>query len=418
MEGVTSRGDTRRHGERWLRLLPLVLLALATVVALATGPATGALSPAPRLVAQLVLVVVTAAWLGRHLARPPAATDGRGIAAHFVVRSALALALTLLNPLFCIFAWIGFLDAADAFRGRGQVAAFGVVAFTMAAGQSGGFPPGSWSGLALFVVLFALNLGLAHMLSRYAQQTARTSDERAAAISGLEQANADLERALAENAALQDTVVAQARDAGVQEERRRLAGEIHDTIAQSLAGILAQLQAVQEGDAEDADRRLDRATELAREALVEARRSVLALSPTRLSRNSLEEAVSALVEDWSAHHRPRIAVVVTGDSRPLHPEVEATLLRVAQEALANVARHADAHRVGVTLTYLDEEVALDVRDDGVGFDRSHAGRSDSFGLRGMRGRAERLAGVLDVESTPGSGTAVSVRLPAVEGRVA
>jgi signal transduction histidine kinase len=92
--------------------------------------------------------------------------------------------------------------------------------------------------------------------------------------------------------------------------------------------------------------------------------------------------------------------------------VEATLLRVAQEALANVAKHARAGRVGVTLSYVDGEVIVDVRDDGVGFHPDDP--APGFGLRGMRQRAERLAGVLDVESEPGAGTAVSVRLPALE----
>ena len=100
--------------------------------------------------------------------------------------------------------------------------------------------------------------------------------------------------------------------------------------------------------------------------------------------------------------------------RTLHPEVEATLLRITQESLSNVGKHADATRVGVTLTYDDDEVILDVRDDGVGFDPTAPERPTSFGLRGMRQRADRLAGALDVETAPGAGTAVCVRLPALE----
>jgi len=104
----------------------------------------------------------------------------------------------------------------------------------------------------------------------------------------------------------------------------------------------------------------------------------------------------------------------------LHPEVEVTLLRVAQEALANVAKHVGASRAGVTLSYMEDVVSLDVRDDGAGFvpptaptvpKGSPAG--GGFGLIAMRQRVSRLAGQLEIESEPGTGTAVSASLPAI-----
>ncbi|WP_420114644.1 sensor histidine kinase, partial [Pseudactinotalea sp.] len=242
----------------------------------------------------------------------------------------------------------------------------------------------------------------------------RSNAARAAAISELESLNADLEQALSENARLQETVVAQAHEAGTQQERQRLAREIHDTIAQSLAGVLAQLQAAQEQHDPDAVRsRVDRAADLAREALADARRSVMNLAPAPLSGGTLPDAVSALVSAWGAQHEVRAEAIIAGEPRPLHPEVEATALRIAQEALSNVGKHAGASRVGITLTYDDEELILDVRDDGVGFDPAHAAPPASFGLRGMRQRTDRLAGALEIEAAPGAGTAVSVRLPAL-----
>jgi signal transduction histidine kinase len=99
----------------------------------------------------------------------------------------------------------------------------------------------------------------------------------------------------------------------------------------------------------------------------------------------------------------------TGDARLIAPEAEFALLRAAQEALANVARHARASRVGVTLSYLENEVALDVRDDGRGFDRALP--VEGFGLVAMRQRIEGLAGTLQIESEPGAGTGVSARVP-------
>jgi signal transduction histidine kinase len=109
-------------------------------------------------------------------------------------------------------------------------------------------------------------------------------------------------------------------------------------------------------------------------------------------------------------------VTVTGTVRPLSPEAESALLRTAQEALANVAKHAAAMRAGVTLSYMDDEVVLDVRDDGRGFEPHRATGapepSAGFGLVAMRQRIEGVGGTLHVESEPGEGTAISARVPA------
>ncbi|GAB2615514.1 sensor histidine kinase [Pseudactinotalea suaedae] len=406
---------TAEQWERWLSRLPFPTLAVATVIALAAAPAVGASTPSARLLAQIALVPVTALvmwwWTVRRPAGERSASTGR---VYYGVRTALALALTLLNPLFCIFAWVGYIDAYDYFGRRGRWLALGVTAFIMAIGQSGGIPVGMSWHLALLVGLFGVNFLLAGVLSRYSSIVFESNERRAQEITELEALNDELELALAENARLQATVVAQARESGVQQERQRLAREIHDTIAQSLAGVLAQLQAAQE-EAEPAavKHRVDRAAALAREGLAEARRSVMDLVPAPLSAATLEDAISTLVSSWAARHEIRAEATVVGEARPLHPEVEATVLRIAQEALSNVGKHADAGRVAVTLTYDEDEVILDVRDDGVGFDPSHAAQPTSFGLRGMRQRADRLAGVLEVEAAPGAGTAVSARLPAL-----
>jgi signal transduction histidine kinase len=109
-------------------------------------------------------------------------------------------------------------------------------------------------------------------------------------------------------------------------------------------------------------------------------------------------------------------VKTTGEVRALHPEVEVTLLRVAQEALANVAKHACASQAWVTLSYMEDVVTLDVRDDGAGFvpgEREESQTRGGFGLIAMRQRVSRLAGQLEIESEPGAGTAVSATLPAI-----
>ncbi len=103
---------------------------------------------------------------------------------------------------------------------------------------------------------------------------------------------------------------------------------------------------------------------------------------------------------------------MTGAAEPLLPEIEVALLRTAQEALANVAKHAGASRVGLTLSYMEDLVTLDVRDDGTGFAPENL-TGEGFGLTVMRERVRRIAGRLAIESEPGAGTAVSACVPAI-----
>jgi signal transduction histidine kinase len=122
-----------------------------------------------------------------------------------------------------------------------------------------------------------------------------------------------------------------------------------------------------------------------------------------------------VARSWSAINEIPVEVTTTGEAVILHPEIESALLRTAQEALQNVARHANATRVGVTLSFMGDVVTLDVRDDGVGFEvtEGRARASDGFGLTAMRQRISRVAGTLAIESEPGGGTAVSARGPAI-----
>ncbi|MGL5862395.1 MAG: sensor histidine kinase, partial [Phycicoccus sp.] len=375
--------------ERVVRLLPQGLLLVAALVASIAAPSLG--DGAAELGVTLAVAAVTSGWM---------AVVPRGGAVHWVGRTALAFVLCWLNPFFGIFAFVGFLDAAESLPRRWAHLGLGVVAVTQAGSQSGGLPPDDATQGLAFAVLAFVNLGLVTVFSRIG----RLTEERNA---DLERLNAELREALAENVALHEQLLASAKGAGVQEERQRLAREIHDTLAQSLAGIVTQLEASVSGD------RHDRALRLAREALTEARRSVLGLNPGDLDTATLPDALGAVVQAWTAAHGVRCDLVVSGDPVPVHIEVEAAVLRVTQESLGNVARHSAAGRVGVTLVYGDSELVLDVRDDGVGFDSRAEPARECFGLRGMRERAERLAGSVVVESRPGDGTAVSLRVPAL-----
>jgi Signal transduction histidine kinase len=133
-----------------------------------------------------------------------------------------------------------------------------------------------------------------------------------------------------------------------------------------------------------------------------------ALRPGPLEAGRLSDALAAWPALVALHGVP-VQVTTTGTARPLPPDAEVALLRTAQEALANVAKHARAARVGLTLSYMEHQVALDVRDDGRGFDPAE---TKGFGLVAMRQRIEALSGTLQVESEPGAGTAISASLPA------
>jgi signal transduction histidine kinase len=247
----------------------------------------------------------------------------------------------------------------------------------------------------------------------------RRNHRQKRALVELHKANVELETALAENAGLHAQLLAQAREAGVLEERQRMAREIHDTLAQGLAGILTQLQAAEQASHVPAvsRRHVGNAMDLARESLIEARRTVHAVGPSALAEARLPDAIGDVAERWSKVNRVEAVLTTTGDARPMHTDVEVTLLRTAQEALANVAKHARAGRVSLTLSYMEDLVTLDVLDDGVGF-RPDAERADGsadggYGLAGMRRRVQLLAGRLDIESEPGRGTAITVTVPAI-----
>ena len=218
----------------------------------------------------------------------------------------------------------------------------------------------------------------------------------------------------------QDLAAAE-RQAGVLEERERLAREIHDTLAQGFTSIVLQLQAAEAAWAAgspDARPHLEQARRTASENLAEARRLVWALQPEPLGEASLAEALVRLTDRLAEEHGVEATTRITGRRRPLPTPTEVALLRVTQEALANVRRHARAGRVTVTLSYMEDVAVLDVQDDGVGFDPRSAGRAGAaapeeggFGLAAMRQRVDRLGGSLVVESAPGAGTTLVVELP-------
>lgn len=308
------------------------------------------------------------------------------------------------------FAFAGYLYSWSVLHGGWRFVGVTATAAITAAAVVGGVPELSPVGVLTYLLLVAVIVALVSLFSMLGDITGARS-------ASYERMVARLEEKIRENTVLQSRLLAQARDAGMHEERQRLAREIHDTLAQSIVGIVTQLQAAKRagvsGQGEVWRHHLDHATRLARESLAEARRSVHALTPGQLDSAQLPEAVATVADHWRRDHDVWMTVSTTGDVRSLHRDADLALLRVLQEALTNVAAHAAASRVGVTLSYMHDQVSLDVRDDGVGFDDSQVGDRGGYGLTSMRQRVTRLGGVLEIESAPGAGTAISACVPAV-----
>lgn len=424
---MSIEAELRREFDHWEKrenvvvgVLPYLLLAAGTVLTLlqplwdepAGGPAV------------LGLALATAVWIfAFHGLRPTRRDDGRMTSVYYAGLMAAMAGLVVLAPSYGIFTFTGYLHAFLCLSGGWRYVGVAVTASIAAVSYVGGLDEvlagGWWDWLLIATVITLLSGAFFH----FSEMSDRRDRGQKKALTELHETNLKLEAALAENAGLHARLLTQAREAGVMDERQRMAREIHDTLAQGLAGILAQLQAAEQTLHEPSTvrRHLTTAMTLARESLTEARRTVHAVGPAVLAESRLPDAIRDLVRRWAEENDVDATLTVTGDARPMHADIEVALLRTAQEALTNVAKHAAADRVVLTLSYMADVVTLDVRDDGVGFD-PHAERATGslrggHGLVGMRQRVQRLAGRLDVESEPGGGTAISATVPAIPAEV-
>lgn len=381
--------------EKTLRVLPLGLLALSLAFSLAL---LGVVIRRSDLVAILSLTTLLAAvrvWLA--VAPPPVAVRRVVFWASFPV----VTVLIVLSPFYGLYAFLGYLEGSVLFRrGPATWAGLALTAALCALSQMGG-PRSGLASVPVYLLFLAANLLIAGLMERLDRRRERTTIE-------LERLVTELRRSEERNAELREQLIVQAREAGVLDERTRLSREIHDTVAQSLVGIITQLEAAENtDDASERVRRSERARAAAREALDEARRAVHALASPRLDGQPLAGALRTLVDQVSADGGPEAGFVLDGEAAAT--EADGELLRVGQEALSNVVRHARATHVQVTLGYSPGEVRLDIFDDGCGFDPATAGRGR--GLPGMRERLARLGGALEIETSEGGGCAVSAAVP-------
>jgi signal transduction histidine kinase len=252
-----------------------------------------------------------------------------------------------------------------------------------------------WPEVAVVLLLVAIGVAIVAYMTSLARQ------------------NSERQRLIEQLQATRSELAAAERHAGVLAERQRLARDIHDTLTQGFASIVMLLEAAETSLAGGpATRHVAQAMRTARDNLAESRRLVWALRPDALTEARLPDAIGDLLHRLEDETHLQTELVLTGTPRPLGTEAETAMLRVAQEALANVRRHAHASRATVTISYMEDIAVLDVQDDGVGFEPSTAAHhGNGLGLQAMRERAQDLGGHVSVETVPGSGTTLVFQLP-------
>jgi signal transduction histidine kinase len=392
MSGPPRLGQTGRIVDepRWDAYYAVVFAASAAIVQ--AGPIT-----APgRIIASAALAAMVPwyVWVGRPLTQLEEATR-RGLVylAGVVILFAVAQSQNP-NAWFLAFALCPqFFHVTTARR-----AAVFVVILNVTAGLLLVWRDPRLSGVLTAVAWVIFAVAFSQVYSRWMIRVIQQSLERAALITQLESTRAEL--------------AAAHHEAGVLAERHRLAGEIHDTLAQGFASIVTLLQASLRAGGprtEDVRRHLEMALATARENLAVARTLVTALSPAELESSTLAEALRRVADATAAAADIEVAAEATGTARRLPMGTEVVLLRVCQEALANVRKHAAARQVSVRLCYADGVVRLTVADDGGGFDIDLV--NGGYGLHGMRERVRQVGGTIQVRSAVGAGTEISVEVP-------
>jgi signal transduction histidine kinase len=392
----SSAEPDRRHAWetgtlRWDAFYVVVFVAVFAIVLVSTPGSTVVAGTAVAVMVPWYLLVGRPLWTRRGAGQARAAVYVAGMVAAFGVAQSqnpevwfLAFAIT---PQFYMF-----LDTRLAIG-------LGIGLNFLAAGLLvSRYPSGNTAAVAFSIA--ACGGGFSIFFGAWVTRIIRQSAERAEIIDQLEATRAEL--------------AAAQHEAGRLAERQRLAADIHDTLAQGFASIVMLIQAAQadlDGSHPRAGGHLDLAERTARENLVEARALVADLAPAQLDGSTLPDALRRLSrEPVSKEPGADAAFGVSGTPRPLPVATEVVLLRVCQEALANVRKHARAGSASVRLGYDPDAVRLEVSDDGAGFDPDRV--NGGYGLRGMRTRVAEVGGTLTVHSSPGAGTQVSATVPA------
>ena len=398
--GCEDREDAPQGSERhafdlgiWWEVYFTATMVGVVVLALLTGP------PEWRWLTTVLLVSVIAFYFG--LVRRYTRTDGAepGWLSPFTL-TALILALTLpaviINP---NLTWMVIGVAPLCFMSLGSLFAVPVIGVLLLFPSllKGLLGLEEWSGVGLTFLINGLILGYALWFGTWFERIVDQSWERYTLIERLRRSQEEAARL--------------SEQAGALAEREHLARELHDTLAQGFTSIITLTQAVEselDTDPATARRHLALMRETAAENLAEARAMVAARQVLTVE-DDLDGALARIGERLGRELGIEVTATVTGVPEELSNDLRVCLLRTAQEALANVRKHAGAGSARVTLAYTDIGVSLTVADDGVGFDTSRS--SDGNGLANMRHRAEAVGGILDLDSEPGEGTAIRLTIP-------
>ncbi len=405
--------QARTAGDVWDRMIVgwhaafFLALAVAETYLLTTPDLRG-----HRLAATGLLAVLAATYAATVMRQGPRPQEGPGATLYLLVAVVVTGLSCALDPFLSLLLFVVYpqvwLLSADVRRGVATTALL-TAASTAGFGAFYDWAPGVLAAVVpQMLVSMGFSVGLGIWISRVIDQ----SRERGELLAQLEQTREEL--------------AAAHRAQGVVAERERVAREIHDTLAQGFTSVVMLAQAAsgrlardRDGSSRTAD--VDRAVALARLAaieqvardnLAEARALVAAFAPPGLDGATLSAALRRLTERFALETGLRVDVELSGALAPLSREQEVVLLRAAQEALTNVRRHARAQRVVVRLVADTVGARVEIGDDGIGLSPRVG---EGFGLAGMRGRVTEAGGELNVASSPGTGTTVTVRLPSVLG---
>lgn len=257
-------------------------------------------------------------------------------------------------------------------------------------------PPGTppfwgWTVITLIqtVIFLAVGFSISYLMSRLRQQQ-----------QSLEAANIRLTHYASTLEQLATT-----------RERNRLARELHDTLAHTLSGLSVQLETLKaywDVDQKAARSILDKSLAAAHSGLKETRRALQALRASPLDDLGLALAISTVAKDAAERANLALDLSITDDIPALSPDVEQSVYRIAQEAIANVVSHADAQKLTVKLEFAEGKTTLIVEDDGIGFDMEKVSKKAQLGLTGMRERAQLIGGKLNITSKPRAGTTIQL----------
>lgn len=392
--------------DEWL-IYVVIALALVSVYGGSLIASPELRSP-PRLIPLTVLMLVHASL---HLISPRLSPRRLWLPIYFVVQGALAFALNNLTRMagttYGLYLYLAMaLQAIGLLSNRARLAAWAAAAYLAFAVFTFVWQWG-WAALPAFLALAAPQtlLAIGFVVLFFGQVNARKRTQ--IVLSELETAH----RQLADYAA-------QVEDLTLANERQRLARELHDTLAQGLAGLILQLEAVDkqlvQGRHERAQAIVVQTMKRARRTLTDARRAIDDLRGTDPAWVSLIELVRAEAEHFTATTAIPCELELSVSAR-VSESFQEHIFRAIAESLANIARHAHAQQVWVRLAEVNRALEIVIRDNGAGFNPAEVnGSAGHYGLQGLRERARLLGGSLEIESQPGQGTAIILRLPTME----